>query len=205
MIADQVLSDGQIIVKNIQPSLSMLDSVIVHHYDGIYDDPAQKARVDWVVAQARGHQAVIEIGTATGRVISHVDAAQRAGVDNNIARLLLAKMRYPWIDFYYGNVFNLTPFVNQQFDCLIATEIIEHLPYESVHYALQHCLAVAPKLIITLPFGPKVMTNSEHLWEPTIDSFYSALHKTGIPTKEIRRMDYADDMMMFVVERMLHA
>jgi len=202
-IFDQTLPDGQIVVKNVVPHLSMLDSAIVHHHDQMYQDPAQRKRVDWVVAHAAG-QSVIEVGTATGYVISQVKADRRAGVDNNIARLLLAKMRYPDINFYYANIFNLTPFYDQGFDCIIATEIIEHIKRETVRFALHHCLRVAPKLVVTLPFGPNVLTNAEHLWSPTEELFYEELYNCGMAT----RVSYArrvEEFMTFVIERISHA
>ena len=198
-VADVVLPDGQIISKYVTPDLSILDSVIVHHHDGGYQEPHQQQRVDWVVSKSAG-ASVMEVGTATGYVISRVDALHRAGLDNNIARLLLAKMRYPDIDFYYANIFNLSPFYNQGFDCVIATEIIEHVRYDLVQYALHHCLKVAPRLVVTLPCGPAVMSNEEHLWQPTKAQFLDALGKCGVRTYS-PDVEYVADFMMLVINR----
>ena len=199
MIPDQVLADGQIVVKNVFADLSMLDSAIVHHHDSMYADPAQQTRVDWVVAHATGNR-VIEIGTATGHIINRVEAPYKSGVDINISRLLLAKMRYPHINFYYGSVFNLTPFYYAQYDCLIATEILEHIKYDTVKYALHHCLMTAPKVIITLPVGDDVLTNEEHMWEPSHKLLLEALAICGVPTNIVAH-EKLDNFLFYVIER----
>jgi len=197
MIPDVILEDGQIILKHVTQDLSILDSAIVHHYDGMYEDPNQKARVDWVVSQASGDR-VIEIGTATGYVISKVSAKHRVGVDNNIARLLLADKRYPDIDFYYANIFNLFSFENQ-FDCLLLTEVLEHLPFEQLHYALVHCIRTASRLVITVPHGDNVMTNPEHLWLPSLPVMTALIEGTMVA--KIVSVDYIGDFILLIVER----
>ena len=199
MIIDQILPDGQIVVKKIVPDLAVLDSAIVHHHDSMYQDPAQKERVEWVAKMSTGDK-VIEVGTATGYVIAQVKAQTRVGVDNNVARLLLASMRYPEISFYYANIFNMAPFCGQGFDCLIATEILEHLPYDNVKHALYHCLRIAPKLVITLPIDKNVMTNPEHLWHPTMSLLAKALGDTGIDT-HIGELDHVGDFLATVIVR----
>ena len=197
MFPNTILPDGQIIVKQVIPDLSILDSAIVHHHDGMYDDPNQKARVDWVVKSASGER-VLEIGTATGYVISRITAKYRVGIDNDIARLLLAKMRYPDIEFYYANILNLAPF-KDQFDCLILTEVLEHLPFDNIHYALIHCLLTAPRLVVTVPHGNNVMTNPEHLWLPSLGLMQNFIGGTMLA--HITAVEYVGDFIMMIIER----
>ena len=176
-IRDAVLPDGQIVCKRITPTLDMLDDVIVHHADTMYDCEHPAKRIEWLVSQAQAP--LIEVGTATGYVLSKM-TGQRAGIDIDVARLLLASKRYPDIDFYYGNVLNLDPFFNGGFNTLIVAETLEHLPYEHVHYALHHCLMVAPKVIITLPRHENVMTNPEHRWHPNPEAIGASADKTNL-------------------------
>lgn len=200
VIEDAVLADGQIVSKRVLADLSILDSAIVHHHDSMYLDPKQKERVDWVIEKTKGG-AVIEVGTATGYVIAKVNAScRRVGVDTNIARLLLAAMRYPNIEFYYANVLNLSSFYKEGFDCVIATEIMEHLPYDHVRHALFHCLTVASRLVVTIPHGDAVMSNPEHLWRPSLELFRESLAQVPLRSK-IVELAYVGDFIMLVVER----
>ena len=72
-------------------------------------------------------QRVIEIGCATGELIANFPVSsvgERVGVDISPANIATAKVRFPSVFFHAGN---FTDFANQSYDCVILSDILEHV------------------------------------------------------------------------------
>jgi len=164
---------GEILCKEIASS-DDIDDELVGHEDAIYSDIHQQKRIQWIVSEMNANMAekpIMEVGTACGYILNKVGGD--FGLDIRPDRLLVAKRKYPEKTFYYANIMNLTPFYSMGIKTIIAAEILEHLPYSHTHYALIHCLYIAPVVYYTLPnseVDDGVMKNEEHKWYPTHES-----------------------------------
>ena len=162
------LENGEIIAKDIN-SHEDIDDELVGYPDNVYDKPNQIERIKWF-AKYDMKKPIMEVGTACGYVLNKLDGD--IGLDIRPDRLLVAKRKYPDKKFCYGNIFNLTPFYNTGINSVVISEILEHIPFESSHYAIIHCLNVAPIAYYTVPNAKKdinVAKNREHEWYPTVE------------------------------------
>jgi hypothetical protein len=163
------LENGEILAKEIN-SYKDIDEELVGHPDSIYNTIDQIARVEWITT-LNMEKPIIEVGTACGYVLNKINGD--IGTDIRSDRLLVAKTKYPDKKFYYGNVLNLTPFYSMGMKSIVISEILEHIPFDLCHYAIIHCLNVAPTVYYTLPNIDKdinVRENLEHKWYPTRDN-----------------------------------
>lgn len=161
------LENGEILAKEIN-SHEDIDDELVGHQDDIYNNSDQIERIKWLMKHNM-KKPIIEIGTACGYVLNKLGGD--VGVDIRPDRLLVAKRKYPDKKFYYGNIFNLTPFYDMGINSVIISEILEHIPFELSHHAIIHCLNVAPIAYYTVPNTTKDINatkNQEHKWYPTV-------------------------------------
>jgi len=130
------------------------------HPDGLYEDPQQKKRLDWLKANVEGR--ILEVGCATGYVLKYVGG--HVGVDVNEQRLEEAKKR--GLEVHLMDATDLK-FPNKSFDTVMLPEILEHLEPEQAVKALREALRVGRNILITLP---KEWPDIEHRWNPTKES-----------------------------------
>jgi len=130
------------------------------HPDGLYEDPQQKKRLDWLKANVEGR--ILEVGCATGYVLKYVGG--HVGVDVNEQRLEEAKKR--GLEVHLMDATDLK-FPDKSFDTVMLPEILEHLEPEQAVKALREALRVGRNILITLP---KEWPDIEHRWNPTKES-----------------------------------
>lgn len=162
------LENGEILAKEIN-SYGDIDDELVGHPDSIYNSSDQIERIKWLM-RYNMKKPIMEIGTACGYVLNKLDGD--IGIDIRPDRLLVAKRKYPDKKFYYGNIFNLTPFYNTGINSVVMSEILEHISFEFSHHAIIHCLNVAPIVYYTVPNATKDINatkNQEHKWHPTVE------------------------------------
>ncbi len=176
------LENGEILAKDINSS-DDIDDELVGHPDSIYNKPDQIERIKWLMRHNM-KKPIMETGTACGYVLNKLNGD--IGIDIRPDRLLVAKRKYPDKKFCYGNIFNLTPFYDIGINSVIISEILEHIPFESSHYAIIHCLNVAPIAYYTVPNTTKDINatkNQEHKWHPTVDLVDTIMKKVNIHMK----------------------
>ena len=164
---------GEIICKEIN-SYEDIDDELVGHQDAIYNEIDQKFRVEWLINELKTNNVehpIMEVGTSCGYILNRIGG--EIGVDIRSDRLLVAKRKYPNIKFYYANILNLQSFYNMGIKTIVVAETLEHLQYDTVHYALIHCLKTAPIIYYTVPNSEtdvNVAKNPEHKWYPTYNN-----------------------------------
>ena len=67
---------------------------------------------------------VLELGCGTGDVIGSVTASRRLGIDNDEARIAIARQRFPAVEFA---VADLRQYLDRPFDVLVLSHVLEHL------------------------------------------------------------------------------
>lgn len=170
-------SSGEIVCKEIACS-DDIDDDITGHNDSIYNCVEQQVRINWLVEQQM-KKPIMDVGTACGYVLNAVGGG--IGIDIRCDRLLVAKRKFPGMNFYYANVLNLSPFYGKGIKSIILSEILEHLKFEHCHFAIIHCLNVIDNdgvIYYTVPNAYEDKTvdqNPEHKWYPTRNSFDSIM------------------------------
>ncbi|MBU0466038.1 MAG: class I SAM-dependent methyltransferase [Proteobacteria bacterium] len=92
---------------------------------------------------------VLEIGCATGELIAAFPVApdgHRVGVDISASNISSACVRFPSVEFHAGNFTNLSL---QKFDCVILSDILEHVKDDVHMLAAAACLG--QYVLVNLP------------------------------------------------------
>jgi len=168
------------------------DYVPPPHPDGIYDDPLQKERLDWLKKNIEGR--ILEVGCATGYVLQYVGG--HVGVDINPERLEVARQR--GLEVYLMDATDLK-FPDNSFDTVLLPEVLEHLEPEQAVKSLREALRVGRKVLITLP---KEWPDIEHRWEPTKESVDMLIWEAllDLPQKEKIEIKMEETEKFFLVQ-----
>jgi dolichol-phosphate mannosyltransferase len=106
----------------------------------------QRRRYQVITTMAAGTSRVLDVGCGSSRIIG---SARMVGLD-----IVLAKLRYArryGNPLVHGSIFEL-PFKNGTFDCVICSEVIEHVPAdERVFSELERVLEPGGRLILGTP------------------------------------------------------
>jgi dolichol-phosphate mannosyltransferase len=106
----------------------------------------QRRRFQVITAMAAGARRVLDVGCGSSRIIG---SGRMVGLD-----IVLAKLRYArryGNPLVHGSIFEL-PFKDAAFDCVICSEVIEHVPAdERVFSELDRVLEPAGRLILGTP------------------------------------------------------
>lgn len=106
----------------------------------------QRRRYQVVTSMAAGAQRILDVGCGSSRIVG---SGQLVGLD-----IVLAKLRYArhyGNPLVHGSVFEL-PFADGAFDCVICSEVIEHLPADQrIFDELDRVLAPGGRLILGTP------------------------------------------------------
>jgi SAM-dependent methyltransferase len=106
----------------------------------------QRRRYQLVTGMAAGAQRILDVGCGSSRIL---ESGRLVGLDIVLAKLRYAK-RYgnPLV---HGSIFEL-PFTDGAFDCVICSEVIEHLPADRrIFDELDRVLAPGGRLILGTP------------------------------------------------------
>ena len=106
----------------------------------------QRRRYQVITTMAAGAQRVLDVGCGSSRIIG---AARMVALD-----IVLAKLRYArryGNPLVHGSIFAL-PFKDSAFDCVICSEVIEHVPAdEKIFTELERVLEPGGRLILGTP------------------------------------------------------
>ena len=126
----------------------------------------QNARVAAVIrlADIRAVDAVLEIGCESGHLIVQIPRCRRrVGVDISVralddARALAAERRQSDIVFQQADAQEPLPFEPGDFDVIVCSEVLEHVPHPRRVVDNIHALSTAAtRVVVTVPIeGPKI-------------------------------------------------
>lgn len=106
----------------------------------------QRRRYQVVTSMAAGAERILDVGCGSSRIIG---AGPLVGLD-----IVLAKLRYArryGNPLVHGSIFEL-PFTDASFDCVICSEVIEHVPAdERIFDELERVLTPGGRLILGTP------------------------------------------------------
>lgn len=107
----------------------------------------QRRRHRIATSWARGAERVLDIGCGSSVIIQSLNNA--VGMDQSMGKLRFLRRR--GIELVRGSAFAL-PFRNATFDCVISSQVIEHIPYDEVLFReMDRVLQPGGQLIIGTP------------------------------------------------------
>ena len=156
----------------------------------------QRRRHRITVLWARGADRVLAAGCGSSLIVQSLNNV--IGMDNNYAKLRFLRRRE--IPLVNGCAFAL-PFKDGSFDCVISSQVIEHIPYdESIFSEMRRVLRTGGTLIIGTPdcatIGWRIIEPIyafltpggymvEHITHYTLDRLREILARYGIAIEEI--------------------
>jgi dolichol-phosphate mannosyltransferase len=156
----------------------------------------QRARHRITTSWARGANRILDAGCGSSVIIQSLNSA--VGMDISMGKLRFLR-RYG-IPLFCGSAFAL-PFKDGSFDCVISSEVIEHIPYEeSIFTEMRRVLAPGGTLIIGTPdystLGWRVIEpiygfvmpggyHDEHITHYTRESLTRILSRHGFVPEEV--------------------
>lgn len=125
----------------------------------------QQKRIAWLMYHAEG--TILEVGCNWGYVVNkccRVPGRTGYGVDLNPENIKLAKEKFPEQHFFCGDALRLE-FGNAEFDTVILPDVLEHIEWEDVPFAIAEAKRVSKeKILITLPFEETKKHCFKHRW-----------------------------------------
>jgi SAM-dependent methyltransferase len=140
-------------------------------------------------------QRVIEIGCATGELIAEFPiepGGHRIGVDISSSNILSARERFPEVEFYAGN---FTDLALAEFDCVILSDILEHVENDVGFLAEASCLG--RYVLVNLPLEDNwfnwnrnygVNDDSGHLRKYSLEQGLDLLKHAGLDVIKYNRL-----------------
>ncbi|MDY6906773.1 MAG: glycosyltransferase [Chloroflexota bacterium] len=148
----------------------------------------QRRRYRIVTEMARGAHATLDVGCGSSRILGGLESG--IGVDVQAAKLrYVRKLGRPLVN---ASIFAL-PFRDAAFDCVVCSEVIEHLPPGDEPFdELSRVLAQGGQLVIGTPdYGG--------IWWPTIERLYGFFAPGGYAEEHITR--YTRRSLIELLER----
>lgn len=127
-----------------------------------YSSPQHLERLAWLSENINGK--TIEIGCSTGYITENLKLD--VGLDLDRRRLRRAKWFRGDHNFVCADGCKL-PFCEKQFDTVILSEVLEHVPLLIAQDMVTEACRVGKLVLITIPKLPKYLENPEHVWIPT--------------------------------------
>jgi len=128
--------------------------------------PHQQNRLRWLKKHCVG--TVMELGCNYGYVLAYCGG--QVGVDWNQKSIELARILNPAKEFVIANIRNL-PFPDMYVDTVMASDVLEHIPWENIPQALKQAKRLARhKILITVPDGETDSADAicfKHRWLAT--------------------------------------
>jgi len=129
-----------------------------------YSKSQHMERLEWLKEHSKGK--ILEVGCSTGYVTEKLSID--VGLDLDRRRLRRAKWFRPDHSFVCADGSRL-PFREKQFDTVILSEVLEHVPFEVAQGIVNEACRVGEYVLITIPKLPRYLDNPEHLWIPTTE------------------------------------
>lgn len=130
----------------------------------------QRKRHDIITKSSSYYKPMLDIGCGSSRILQSLHHA--IGIDININRLrYMRKYNVPLLN---GSIFSL-PFKNNSFECVICSQVIEHIPFDLVIFdEMTRVLKKGGRLIIGTPDYSKI---NWRIIKPLYDFFTPEGHK----------------------------
>ena len=136
----------------------------------------QRARFRIIRSMADGSRRILDIGCGSSRIVQSLP--QAVGMDMQIRKLRW--LRAPGRQLAQASLMEL-PFADDAFDCVICSEVIEHIPREEIDLTdMVRVLAPGGMLILGTPDYGK------WLWR-TLEGMYKRVFPQGYATEHINR------------------
>lgn len=143
-----------------------------------YQQLAQQRRINWIAERCKGTANILELGCSNGYVLRKVNG--KTGIDINLWVIQQNRVLYPNFFWVHGDVTKKLPFKDNEFDMVLCTEILEHVPFEQASKVIMEALRVAKnKVIITIPnatipnYNRKYVEAEHHQWACTTDKLHA--------------------------------
>jgi len=102
--------------------------------------------------ELRGAKAILDVGCGDTSSIRHIKT-YKVGVDHCLSHLERSRREALQDDYIVGDI-RFLPFRSKSFDCVVATEVLEHLSKEDGWMCLEELERVAcNKVVLTTPNG----------------------------------------------------
>jgi 2-polyprenyl-3-methyl-5-hydroxy-6-metoxy-1,4-benzoquinol methylase len=139
----------------------------------------------WISSRVKKRCSVIDVGCGTGYLLSTLsqENVKLFGMDLNKRAIEMAKERVPSGSFLRASATNL-PFKNETFDCIICTEVLEHIPKKLAQGLVLECsrlLKTGGKCLFVVPNGSGAggKINAEHIALYTFKEFVNLFKEAG--------------------------
>jgi ubiquinone/menaquinone biosynthesis C-methylase UbiE len=196
-----------------QPVQTEEDRRVWNFYQsGEHDDDFRNAvrRFDTIIKHIkrtvpRGR--VLDVGLGNGYFIDKIRQLgyQAVGLDLSEANIdKLRKRLDSSVELMIGNI-NRMPFPEASFDCVVVSEILEHLSDVDLHQALdevRRCLKVGGVVIITVPANEN-LTASECFCPNCTEVFHRYGHKQSFSKQRLIELIQQHGFNEFQLEKML--
>jgi len=148
---------------------------------------------------------VLDVGCGDGRLLGLLsDRIEcKVGVDLSGRSIAFAKAFYPGIDFYNKNAADM----EESFDVVIAMEVLEHIPDESINQFLKNLEIRAKKggyIYISVPTKNQ-LPNKKHYRHYDIDMFGQQLNESGSRARIVKvEYLYREPLWLKVYNKLIH-
>jgi glycosyltransferase involved in cell wall biosynthesis len=144
----------------------------------------QRARFRIIRSMADGHSRILDIGCGSSRILQSLP--QAVGLDMQIRKLRW--LRAPGRQLVAGSLLEL-PFANESFDCVICSEVIEHIPTDVIDLTdMVRVLAPGGTLVLGTPdYGRWIWRTLENVYKKVFPSGYATEHINPYTRASLRR------------------
>ncbi|MBN1316616.1 MAG: methyltransferase domain-containing protein [Anaerolineales bacterium] len=145
----------------------------------------QRERYKIITRMASKSNSILDIGCGSSRILHDLDNI--FGLDIKANKLRYMK-RYDK-DLVHGTIFTL-PFTSESFDCVICSEVIEHIPFDnSIFSEMYRVLRIGGTLIIGTPdYGSINWPIIEAVYQRVIPNGYADEHVTHYTLRSLENL-----------------
>jgi SAM-dependent methyltransferase len=143
----------------------------------------QRARFQVIRGMVEGSSRVLDIGCGSSRIVQSLP--QAVGVDMQIRKLRW--LRAPGRELVQASLMEL-PFKDEAFDCVISSEVIEHIPRDQIDLTdMVRVLQPGGTLILGTPdYGRWIWRTLEGIYKKVFPSGYATEHINRYTRKSLR-------------------
>lgn len=131
-----------------------------------HNDPANQARLEWLVQRCEGD--VLDIGCGNGQLLSRLQRGKHCGVDLDRRYIETAKENIKCdVDLYVLDAACGVPDSCGR-DTIVLADVLEHLSFNDAKALVLRAWDLAKvNVLITLPWSDEMIDNIDHAWGPT--------------------------------------
>lgn len=189
--SERVASMGADYVRTLGRLMALRNSVKSADYDHRAFDSWiplqrywQRARFQIIRGMAEGSVRILDIGCGSSRIVQSLP--QAVGMDMQIRKLRW--LRAPGRQLVQASLMEL-PFEDEAFDCVISSEVIEHIPRERIDLSdMVRVLQPGGRLILGTPdYGRWIWRTLEGIYKKVFPQGYATEHINRYTRRSLRR------------------